>query len=152
MTATHFSGPLVAGDKLTGDPSGYGPNQGYALLEQSVTLTQNSTNAVSSTFYVPAGCRLVDFLVDVLTTFDSATSATLSIGTAAAGTQYASGVNAKTAGRTRPTFTAAQLAKMNGESVLGVADAVVPTVVATITPVGATTAGYVRVTAIYAQL
>lgn len=150
MTATHFSGPVVAGTKQTGDSPG--SNQGYAVLEQSVSITQNSTNAVSATFYVPSGCRIIDFLVDVLTAFDSATSATLSIGTAAAGTQYASGVNAKTAGRTRPTFTAAQLAKMAGVSIVGVADAVGETVVVTVTPVGATAAGYLQVTCQYAQL
>jgi hypothetical protein len=150
MTATHFSGPVVAGTKQSGDT--YGPNQGYAILEQAVAITQAGVGTVSSTFYVPAGCRIIGFNVDVLTAFDSATTATLSIGTAAAGTQYVSGVNAKTAGRTIPTFTAAQLAKMNGVTILGVADPVLETVVVSVITVGATTAGYLVVTCLYAQL
>lgn len=149
MGATHFSGPVVSGDLQTGET--YGPNQGFAVLSQSTSITQNSTTAVSSTLYIPAGARIVDFNVDVLTAFDSATSATLTIGTAAAGTQYVSGVDAKTAGRAAITYTAAQLAAMNGVTVTGTAAATVPTMVVTVTPVGATTAGYVVVTVLYVQ-
>lgn len=149
MGATHFSGPVVSGDLQTGET--YGPNQGFAVLSQSTSITQNSTNAVSSTLYIPAGARIVDFNVDVLTAFDSATSATLTIGTAAAGTQYVSGVDAKTAGRAAITHTAAQLAAMNDVTVTGTASPTVPTMVVTVTPVGATTAGYVVVTVLYVQ-
>lgn len=149
MGATHFSGPVVSGDLQTGET--YGPNQGFAVLSQSTSITQNSTNAVSSTLYIPAGARIVDFNVDVLTAFDSATSATLTIGTAAAGTQYVSGVDAKTAGRAAITYTAAQLAAMNDVTVTGTASPTVPTMVVTVTPVGATTAGYVVVTVLYVQ-
>jgi hypothetical protein len=151
MAATHLSGPLLTGDKQQGETGG--PNQGYVILEQTLTLTQNSTTAVSSTLYVPAGSILLDFLIDVLTAFNSGTSAVLSIGTAAAGTQYVSGVDVKTAtGRIAPTYTAAQLAAMSGQSVLGVAAPVGGTIVATVTPTGATSAGYVNVTVRYAQL
>lgn len=149
MGATHFSGPVVSGDLQIGET--YGPNQGLTVLSQSTSITQNSTTAVSSTLYIPAGARIVDFNVDVLTAFDSATSATLTIGTAAAGTQYVSGVDAKTAGRAAITYTAAQLAAMNGVTVTGTAAATVPTMVVTVTPVGATTAGYVVVTVLYVQ-
>jgi hypothetical protein len=150
MTATHFSGPVMTGTKQSGETNG--PNMGYTVLEQTVTLAQNSTTAVSSTLYVPAGSKIIDILVDVLTAFDSATSATLTVGESAGDTTYASGVNAKTAGRTRPTFTAAQLAAMNNMTVLGVADPTPAPVVVTITPTGATTAGFVAVTVLYAQL
>jgi len=149
MGATHFSGPVVSGDLQQGETNG--PNQGFAVLSQSTSITQNSTNAVSSTLYIPAGARIVDFNVDVLTAFDSATSATLTIGTAAAGTQYVSGVDAKTAGRAAITHTAAQLAAMNDVTVTGTASPTVPTMVVTVTPVGATTAGYVVVTVLYVQ-
>ena len=152
MTATHFSGPVQTGTKLEGETGG--PNFGNVLLTQSTSITQNSTNAVSSTLYIPAGSRIVDIVVDVLTAFNSGTSATLSVGTAAAGTQYASGVDVKTAtGRIRPTFTAAQLAAMNGVSVLGVSSPIAAPgpVVVTVTPSGATSAGYVVVTVVYAQ-
>jgi hypothetical protein len=151
MAETHFSGPVTSGDLQTGQTNG--PNIGTAVLMQSTSITQNSTTAVSSTLYIPAGARILDFKVDVLTAYDSATSATLSIGTAAAGTQYVSGVDCKTAtGRIAPTFTAAQLAAMDGVSVLGVAAPTAAPVVVTITPVGATTAGYVQVAVLYVQL
>ena len=149
MAATHFSGPVLSGDLQSGDTNG--PNQGYVTLIQTTAITKNSTNAVSSTMYIPVGAQIIDFNVDVLTAFDSATSATLTIGTAAAGTQYVSGINAKTAGRASITYTAAQLAAMSGVTVLGVTAAVSAPVVVTVTPVGATTAGYLEVTIIYAQ-
>lgn len=149
MAATHFSGPVLSGDLQTGETNG--PNQGFSVLTQSTSITQNSTTAVSSTLYIPAGSQIISFNIDVLTAFNSATSATLSIGTAAAGTQYVGSVNAKTAGRASITFSAAQLAAMNGVSVLGAAAATSAPVVVTVTPVGATSAGYVEVTIIYAQ-
>ena len=149
MGATHFSGPVVSGTLQQGQTDG--PNQGFSVLSQSTSITQNSTTAVSSTLYIPAGSRIVDFNIDVLTAYDSATSATLTIGTAAAGTQYVGSIDAKTAGRAAITYTAAQLAAMNGVSVLGVAAPTTAPVVITVTPVGATSAGYVVVTVLYVQ-
>ena len=151
MGATHFSGPVITGTLQTGETDG--PNQGYAVLVQSTAITQNSTNAVSSTLYIPAGSEILNFTVDVLTAFNSATSATLSIGLTAGGTEYVSGVNVKAAtGRISITFTAAQLAAMAGVSVTGTAAPTTAPVVVTVTPVGATSAGYVVVNMIYAQL
>jgi hypothetical protein len=151
MAATHFSGPVIAGDLQDGEVNG--PNQGPVRLSQVANLTKNSTTAVSSTLYIPAGSIIESIVVDVLTAFDSATSATLSVGTSAGGTQYASGVNVKAAtGRIAVTYTAAQLAAMSGQTVLGVAAPTTAPVVVTITPVGATTAGYVHVTINYIQL
>lgn len=142
MAITHFSGPLASGDKPAGTPGG--SNVGFVVLSQTAVLDQNSTNAVSSTFNLPNDSQIVDIIVDVLTAFNSATSATLTVGTAAGGSQYAGSVDAKTAGRVRPTFTAAQLAAMDD---IGNNTAVVTT----ITPVGATSAGQVRVTLQYVQ-
>jgi hypothetical protein len=149
MAATHFSGPVIAGDLQTGETNG--PNQGNVVLTQFTSITQNSTNAVSSTLYIPAGSQILNFNIDVLTAFDSATSATLSIGTAAAGTQYVGSVSVKTAGRATITFSAAQLAAMSGVTVTGTASPTTAPVVITVTPVGATTAGYVEVTVVYVQ-
>lgn len=150
MGATHFSGPVVSGTLQQGETNG--PNQGFSVLTQSTSITQNSTTAVSSTLYIPAGSEIIDFNIDVLTAFNSATSATLTIGTAAAGTQYVGSIDAKTAGRAAPTYTAAQLAAMNGVTTTGTAAPTTAPVVVTVTPVGATSAGYVVVTIIYAQL
>ena len=149
MAATHFSGPVVSGDLQTGETNG--PNQGLVVLSQATSITQNSTTAVSSTLYIPAGSRIVDFNIDVLTAYNSATSATLTIGTAAAGTQYVGSIDAKTAGRAAITYSAAQLAAMNGVTTTGAAAATTAPVVVTVTPVGATSAGYVVVTVLYIQ-
>ena len=108
-------------------------------------MAQNSTSVVDATFYLPAGAQILNILVDVLTAFDSVTSATLSAGTASGGTQYASGVNVKAAtGRITPTFTATQLTNMIS---VGTNTALV----VSITPVGATTAGSVQVSVTYVQ-
>jgi hypothetical protein len=150
MAATHFSGPVLSGDLQSGETNG--PNQGYVTLVQTTSITQNGTNAVSSTIYIPAGSQIIDFNIDVLTAFNSGTSATLSIGTAAAGTQYVGSISVTSTGRKAITFTAAQLAAMSGVTVLGVTAATSAPVVVTVTPVGtAATAGYVEVTVIYAQ-
>jgi hypothetical protein len=95
MGTTTFSGPVRSGTLKTGETNG--PNLGFAVLEQETSITQNSTTAVSSTLYIPVGSKIINILVDVLTAFNSASSAVLSVGTAAAGTQYASGVDVKTA-------------------------------------------------------
>lgn len=142
MAQTSFTGPLASGTREAG--TALGPNVGLVSLSQTGTFAQNSTNVVDLTFFLPAGAQLVDILFDVTTAFDSVTSATGSVGTASGGTQYASGVNLKTAGRTRPTYTAAQLAAMADVSTNR-------TVVVTSTPVGATAAGAVRVTLQYVQ-
>ena len=149
MGTTTFSGPVRSGTLKTGETNG--PNLGLAVLEQETSITQNSTTAVSSTLYIPVGAKLIDILVDTLTAFNSATTAVLSVGITAGGTEYASGVDVKTAGRVRPTFTAAQLAAMSNVTVLGVAAPTPAPVVVTVTPTGATSAGYVRVTLVYAQ-
>lgn len=138
--ATYIGSTLRTGsDTLTDSVDG-----GYVVVSQSNTITQNSTTAVSSTFTLPASSQIIDFYIDVLTAYNSATSATLTIGTAAAGTQYVSGVDAKTGGRAAPTLTTTQLSNMAS---IGTNTSVV----ATVTPVGATSAGSVRVTVVYAQ-
>lgn len=149
MTATHFSGPVMSGTLINGQTNG--PNQGFARLKQVTNLAQNSTNAVSSTIYIPVGSRISSFDIDVLTAFNSATSATLTIGTTAGATTYVGAVDVKTAGRATVTFTAAQLAAMAGLTVLGAAAPVAAPVVITITPVGATSAGFVTVAINYMQ-
>ena len=142
MAQTHNNGPLASGDRLPGDPQG--ANVGLAVLSQTMLINFNATLAQSGTINLPVNSQIVTILCDVLTAYNSATSATLTVGTAAAGTQYASGVNAKTAGRTTPTFSAAQLANM------GDIGSTTP-VVATVTSVGQPTACQVRVTVNYVQ-
>ncbi|SCB30316.1 hypothetical protein [Rhizobium lusitanum] len=144
MTTTAFTGPLSTfTQKLDGTSSGYS-DQGYALMSQRVSLTQNSTTAVTGRVDLPQGSQITGFNIDVTTAYDSATSATLTIGTAAAGTQYVGAVDAKTAGRAAPTLSAAQLTAMQNITTNH-------GVFVTVTPVGATTAGAVTVTVFYVQ-
>jgi hypothetical protein len=151
MGMTVFTGPVVSGDKFAGDANG--PNLGYSLLEQQIQIPQSGAGNTDYTLYVPAGSIFQGFDVDVLTAFNSATSATLSIGTAAGGTQYVTGVDCKSAtGRIAITYTAAQLAAMNGISVLGVAAPAPANVNIRMATVGATSAGFVNLTVRYAQL
>lgn len=142
MAQTTFSGPLASGDKDAGVSGG--SNIGLAVLSQTMLINFDATLVQSGTINLPVNSQIVSMFADVLTAYNSATSATLTVGTAAAGTQYASGVNAKTAGRTIPTFSAAQLAAMDD---IGSTT----TVVATVTSVGQPTAGQVRVTVQYVQ-
>lgn len=141
---TTFTGPVISGDKKYAD--GNGPaNVGLCVLSQVATLTQNGTTAVSHQFVLPYGAQIVDILADTTTAWNSGTSDTLSVGTAAAGTQYASGVSTATTGRVRPTFTAAQLSAMSN---IGANTSVY----ATVTPVGtAATTGSTTVTILYVQ-
>ena len=138
MPDTLFHPPVKVGF-----PSANGAGQGGTVIAQRVTLPQNSTTAVTATMVLPK-CRIVDVLFDTTTAWNSGTTATGTLGTAAAGTQIAGGVDAKTAGRARPAFTAAQLAAMalTGETTLH----------ATVTPVGATSAGSTTVTVLYEPL
>lgn len=126
---------------MVGAPNALGQGQGHVTASQGAVINQNGTNAVTATLLLPPG-EIQDVIVDVLVAFNSATSATLTIGTAAAGgTEIASAVSVAVAGRVRPTFTAAQLAAFVRpvETILFI----------TVTPVGATTLGQVRATVVY---
>lgn len=136
--ATYQQGALQAGT----NPSKYLTQYGNAVFTQSSTNSGVATLVQDISFTLPANSQILSFNIDVLTAYDSATSATLSIGTASGGTQYVSSVNAKTAGRAAPTLSAAQL--------LAAANITTnTTVVATVTSVGQPTAGSVRVTVLY---
>jgi len=142
MAQTTWSGPLASGDRNAGESGG--PNLGFVALSQTALINFDATLVQNATFNVPAGTQLVDYYVDVLTAYDSATSATLSAGTSSGGTQYLSAINVKTAGRRPNAFSAAQLAAMDDVGTNR-------QVVVTVTSVGQPTAGQVRVTMLYVQ-
>lgn len=142
MSQTTWSGPLASGDRNAGESGG--PNIGLVTLSQTALIDFDATLVQNATFNIPASSQIVDFYVDVLTAYDSATSATLSAGTASGGTQYLSGVSVKTAARRPNAFSAAQLAAMDNVGTNR-------TVVATVTSVGQPTTGQVRVTMLYVQ-
>jgi hypothetical protein len=142
MAQTTFSGPLQSGDKPAGIAGG--PNIGQAYLAQTALINFDATLVQNATFNIPTSSQIVDFYVDVLTVYNSATSATVSAGITSGGTEYLSAISAKTAARRPNAFSAAQLAAMDDVGTNR-------TVVATVTSVGQPTAGQVRVTLLYVQ-
>ena len=151
MSRTTFSGPVKSGTNR------YAPyqNVGTTVLTQAVPFTFDATLVQNVTFYIPSTSKILNIFVDVITAYDSATTATLTVGKVSAGTQYASGVNVKTAARTTPTFTAAQLTNMQSTPIDVSAQTTlsdnVSVIVVTITSVGQPTAGTGFLTLQYVQ-
>lgn len=137
---TYMTGPIQMGTGLDNT----GTDTGYVTSAQSKVINFDATLVQNATFKLPADAQIVDFYVDVLTAYDSATSATLSAGLTSGGTEYLSGINVKTAARRPNAYSAAQLAAMDDIDNN-------TTLVATVTSVGQPTAGQVRVTVLYAQ-
>lgn len=136
---TAFSGPVLSG------PVSIPSQQGYALLAQTVSLTQNGTAAVSQTMSLPNHSQIVDLYVDPSVVWNSGTSAALTIGTAAADTTYLGSTAMTTQStRLRPSFSTAQIAAMEDVGANN-------NVVITVTPTGATSAGTTFVTMLYRQ-
>jgi hypothetical protein len=147
-----FTGPLISGP-IWNPGDARGPvTAGLCVLAQTATLTQNGATAVTAQFNLPSGSQIVDIIADTTTVWNSGTSDTLSVGLAAAGTDFASGVvvsSGEAAPRQRPTYTAAQLA---AQLVVGATPSNGVPVYATVTPVGtAATAGSTTVTLLYIQ-
>lgn len=142
MARTSFTGPIASGTKEAGISGG--PNVGLAVLSQTQVITFDATLVQSATFYLPSGSQITSMHGDVTTAYNSATSATLSVGITAGGTEYASAFNAKTAGRTAFATSAAQAAAMANISTN-------TSVIATVTSDGQPTAGVVRLTIFYVQ-
>lgn len=142
MARTHLDGPIASGTKQAGISGG--PNVGLALLTQTATLAYDATLVQNATFYLPANSRIVRINADVVTAYNSATSATLTAGTSSADTSYVSGVNAKTTGRAAPTLTTTQLTNMSN---IGTNT----TLVVTVTSVGQPTAGSILLNVEYVQ-
>lgn len=145
LNHTYWDSTLTAGSYTT---EGY--DGGYAVLMQTISLTSNSGAAVSGSILIPAGAQIISFEVDTLTApvagAGTATTAPITIGTAAAGTQYLSATDCFAAGRTALTFTAAQLTAMSNVGTN-------TSVFATVDPNGTilTTQGVWQVTVVYAM-
>jgi hypothetical protein len=145
LSHTYWASTLTAGSALTEATDG-----GYVVLSQTISLTSNSGAAVSGSISIPAGAQIIDFNVDTLTApvagAGTATTAPVTIGTAAAGTQYLSATDCFAAGRAALTFTAAQLTAMSNVGTN-------TSVFATVDPNGTilTTQGVWQVTVTYAM-
>ena len=136
--ATYFQGAVKSGDGFSETATGVGT----AVFSQSQVIDFDTDLTQEAIFTLPNSAQVENFFIDVLTAYDSATSATLTIGSASAGSQYVGSVNAKTAGRAAPTLSAAQLLAMSNITTN-------TSVYATVTSVGQPTAGKVRVTIQY---
>ena len=147
MAQTYFGSTLRAGSgTLTDTVDG-----GFVVMTQTTTVTTAAAGtATSATLTLPASSQIIDFYADVVQNEavggGTATAIAMTIGTAAAGTQYVSSTDVFAGGRIALTFTAAQLTAMSdiGSST---------SVVVTLDPDGtiSTTQAILRLTVVYAQ-
>jgi hypothetical protein len=147
MAQTYFGSTLRAGSgTLTDTVDG-----GFVVMSQTTTVTTAAAGtATSATITLPASSQIISFFADM--TVDevvgggTATTIPMTIGTAAAGTQYVSSTDVFAGGRIALTFTAAQLTAMSDISTN-------TSVVVTLDPNGtiSTTQGVIRLTVVYAQ-
>jgi hypothetical protein len=147
MSQTYFGSTLRAGSgTLTDTVDG-----GFVVMTQTTTVTTAAAGtATSSSVTLPASSQIIDFYVDMVQDevvgAGTATTIPVTIGTAAAGTQYLTATDAFAGGRIALSFTAAQLAAManigTNQSVFITAD-----------PNGTivTTQAILRLTVVYAQ-
>ena len=147
MSQTYFGSALRSGSGTLTDST----DGGYVVLEQTTTVTTKADGtAVSSTLTLPSGSQIINLFLDTMVTpvagAGTATTCPITVGTAAAGTQYLSATDAIAGGRVALSFTTAQCAAM--------ADIGTNTsVVVTVDPNGtiSTTQGVYRLTVVYAQ-
>jgi len=145
--ATYLTGPLQLGTALDNT----GTNTGHVLQSQTTTVTTVAAGtAVSATITLPANSQIVDYYVDGVVVpvvgGGTATTVPVTVGTAAAGTQYMTSTDMVAGGRSTATKTVAQL--------LAMSDITTNTsVVITADPNGtvSTTQGVYRLTVVYAQ-
>lgn len=147
MAQTYFGSALRSGSTALTDTT----DGGFVVLSQTTTVTTVAAGtAVSSTVTIPASSQIINFFIDCTTLpvvgGGTATTVPITIGTAAAGTQYLSATDCISGGRTALSFTAAQLTAMSdvGSN---------QSVVVTVDPNGtiSTTQGVYRLTVVYAQ-
>lgn len=147
MSQTYFGSALRSGSGTLTDTT----DGGYVVLEQTTTVTTVAAGtAVSATLTLPSGSQIINLFLDTMVTpvvgGGTATTCPITVGTAAAGTQYLSATDSIAGGRVALSFTTAQCAAM--------ADIGSNTsVVVTVDPNGtiSTTQGVFRLTVVYAQ-
>ena len=147
MSQTYFGSTLRTGSGTLTDTT----DGGFVVVSQTTTVTTAAAGtATSATLTLPASSQIINFFVDTVQDevvgAGTATAIAMTIGTAAAGTQYVSSTDVFAGGRAILTFTAAQLAAMAN---IGANQSVVITVDPNGTIV--TTQGIVRLTVVSAQ-
>ena len=147
MSQTYIGSTLRTGSGTLTDST----DGGYVVTAQTTTVTTVAAGtAVSATLTLPASAQIINLFLDTMVTpvagAGTATTCPVTVGTAAAGTQYLSATDAIGGGRVALSFTTAQCAAM--------ADIGSNTsVVVTVDPNGtiSTTQGVFRLTVVYAQ-
>jgi hypothetical protein len=147
MSQTYFGSTLRAGSGTLTDTI----DGGFVVMTQTTTVTTAAAGtATSATLTLPASSQIIDIIADMTVNEvvggGTATAIAMTVGTAAAGTQYVSSTDVFAGGRAALTFSAAQLSAM--------ADIGSNTsVVVTLDPNGtiSTTQGVIRLTVVYAQ-
>lgn len=125
MASSTFSGPVRSGTQREGARA----SVGKALLMQyftwdipglKITSPTGVTTALTlaagtfdSSMYLPTNSIITNIYGDVDVAYNQGTSAAITVGSAAAGTQYVTTISVAATGRINPTFTAAQLLAMN---------------------------------------
>ena len=147
MAQTYFGSTLRAGSGTLTDAT----DGGFVVMSQTTTVTTAAAGtATSATITLPASSQIIDLIADMVVNeavgAGTATTIPMTIGTAAAGTQYVSSTDVFAGGRIALTFTAAQLLAMSD---IGTNTSVV----VTLDPNGTivTTQGVIRLTVVYAQ-
>jgi hypothetical protein len=147
MAQTYFGSTLRAGSgTLTDTVDG-----GFVVMTQTTTVTTVAAGtAVSATLTLPASSQIINIFVDMVRDevvgAGTATTLPITVGTAAAGTQYVSSTDLFAGGRAAASFTTAQLLAMSD---IGTNQSVVLTA----DPNGtiSTTQAIIRMTVVYAQ-
>lgn len=113
MERTYFQTRLQAGSTVSA-----GSDTGDVVLAQTTTVTTAAAGtATSATLTLPASAQILNYFVDTIQDEavggGTATAIAVTVGTAAAGTQYMSSADMFAGGRAAPTLTTAQLAAMD---------------------------------------
>jgi hypothetical protein len=134
MAFATFSGPVRCGTVKDAP----GVNTGCIVLSQTAALGLTT----STPFILPAGAQILNFYIDVTTTFT--TGATLAVGDGTTAAKYVTAITTPAAGRQTNTPTAAQITAMSN---IGTTDVTV-----TVTMAGTTAvAGAGFITVVYVQ-
>ena len=141
--ASYFQGAIKSGDGFSVTATGVGT----AVLSQTTLLSFTAESGggddnVDATLVLPVNAQILAIYVDTLTAWDSVTSAGLTVGTAAGGTQLLGSSDVKSAGRETTAPTNTQLAVWDD---IGTSN----TIYIRVAQSGNTTAGQARVTVLY---
>ena len=147
MSQTYIGSTLRTGSGTLTDST----DGGFVVVSQTTTVTTAAAGtATSATLTLPASAQIINIIVDTVQLqvigAGTATTMPVTVGTAAAGTQYVSATDAIAGGRVTLAFTAAQLAAMAD---IGASQSVVITADPNGTVV--TTQAIYRLTVAYAQ-